>query len=144
MRFSEVLEVFRPALDLALAELPSGAASAARWMMEDEELHRLGGAVMGHVAQAVLHRMDPEAMRVWEEVRAAMADSVAGGSMNSVLGDDERFHIRTFFGTQDDLISRIIGSRSRHREHGLTNRMKRSSEIPVKDSCVMPAMYEMV
>ena len=47
-------------------------------MMEDEELHRLGGAVMGHVAQAVLHRMDPEAMRVWEEVRAAMADSVAG------------------------------------------------------------------
>ena len=76
--FSEVLEVFRPALDLALAELPSGAASAARWMMEEEELHRLGGAVMGHVAQAVLHRMDPEAMRVWEEVRAAMADSVAG------------------------------------------------------------------
>lgn len=79
MRFSEVLEVFRSALDLALAELPSDAASAARWMMEDEELHRLGGAVMGHVAQAVLHRMDPEAMRVWEEVRAAMADSVARG-----------------------------------------------------------------
>lgn len=78
MRFSEVLEVFRPALDLALAELPSSAASAARWMMEDEELHRLGGAVMGHVAQAVLRRMDPEAMRVWEEVRAAMADSAAG------------------------------------------------------------------
>ena len=47
-------------------------------MMEDEELHRLGGAMMGHVAQAVLRRMDPEAMRVWEEVRVAMADSVAG------------------------------------------------------------------
>ena len=64
--------------------------------------------------------------------------------MSSVRGADERFHIRTFFGTQAALISRIIGSRSRHREHGLTNRMKRSSVIPVKDSCVMPAMYEMV
>lgn len=78
MRFSEVLGVFRPALDLALAELPSGAASVARWMMEDEELHRLGGAVMGHVAAEVLRRMDPEAVQAWEEVRAAMADSMAG------------------------------------------------------------------
>ena len=64
--------------------------------------------------------------------------------MGSVRGADDRFRIRTFFGTQDGLISRIIGLRGLRREHGLTNRMKRSSVIPVEDSYVMSVMYEMV
>lgn len=86
MRFSEVLEVFQSAVDFVAAEVPCGVASAARWMMEDEELHRLGGMVMGHVAQAALRRMEPEAMQVWDAVRAAMADSMAGGGEHCSWG----------------------------------------------------------
>ena len=46
MRFSEFVELVRPADDVALSEMPPSVASVARWMMEDAELHRLGGVMM--------------------------------------------------------------------------------------------------
>lgn len=78
MRFAEALEFVRPAVDQALSDLPPSVASLARWALEDEELHRLGGAVLGLVAGEVLRRMGPEAMEGWQEMRSAfehMAES---------------------------------------------------------------------
>ena len=49
MRFSEFVELVRPADDVALSEMPPSVASVARWALEDEEL-RLGGAVLGMAA----------------------------------------------------------------------------------------------
>ena len=76
MRFSEFVEFVRPAVDVALSEMPSSVASVARWALEDEELHCLGGAVLGLVAGEVLRRMGPEAMQAWEEM-CAPEESVA-------------------------------------------------------------------
>ena len=67
MRFSEFVEFVRPAVDVALSEMPSCVASVARWALEDEEL-RLGGAVLGMAAG--------EAMQPWEEI-CALAESMA-------------------------------------------------------------------
>lgn len=78
MRFFEGLEGLRSAAAFALAELPSDVSSVARWMLDDEELQRLGGAVMGPAAEEVLRRRESDAMRAWDAARAVMAASVAG------------------------------------------------------------------
>ncbi len=67
MRFSEFVELVRPADDVALSEMPPSVASVTRWALEDEEL-RLGGAVLGMAAG--------EAMQAWEEI-CALAESMA-------------------------------------------------------------------
>ena len=67
MRFSEFVELVRPADDVALSEMPPSVASVARWALEDEE-RRLGGAVLGMAAG--------EAMQAWEEI-CALAESMA-------------------------------------------------------------------
>ena len=83
MRFSEFVEFVHPAVDVALSELPPSVASVARWALEDEELHRLGGAVMGLVAGEVLRRMGPEVMQAWEEMRAPHGSMAESGDLRS-------------------------------------------------------------